>query len=138
LLLHLWKGLNGEDGKTKVAIIGSGNIGTDLMIKIMRLSKRAGNGRAGRHRPDSDGLKRAARMGVPITAEGIDGLVAMPEFADIGSCSTRPRRARTSATRTVLQRMASGGRPHPGGDRALTRSRRSTAMRTSMRPTSTW
>jgi acetaldehyde dehydrogenase len=33
--------------------------------------------------PESDGLKRAARMGVAVTAGGIDGLVAMPEFADI-------------------------------------------------------
>jgi acetaldehyde dehydrogenase len=33
--------------------------------------------------PDSDGLKRAQRLGVPTTAGGIDGLVAMPEFKDI-------------------------------------------------------
>ena len=71
-------------GKTKVAIIGSGNIGTDLMIKIMRLSERLEMGAFVGIDPESDGLKRAARMGVPITAEGIDGLLAMPEFADIG------------------------------------------------------
>lgn len=70
-------------GKTKVAIIGSGNIGTDLMIKIMRLSKVLEMGAFVGIDPESDGLKRAERMGVPITAEGIDGLVAMPEFADI-------------------------------------------------------
>ena len=70
--------------KTKVAIIGSGNIGTDLMIKIMRLSKVLEMGAFVGIDPESDGLKRAARMGVPITAGGIDGLVAMPEFADIG------------------------------------------------------
>lgn len=70
--------------KTKVAIIGSGNIGTDLMIKIMRLSQVLEMGAFVGIDPESDGLKRAARMGVPITAEGIDGLVAMPEFADIG------------------------------------------------------
>ena len=69
--------------KTKVAIIGSGNIGTDLMIKIMRLSKSLEMGAFVGIDPESDGLKRAARMGVPITAAGIDGLVAMPEFADI-------------------------------------------------------
>ena len=69
--------------KTKVAIIGSGNIGTDLMIKIMRLSDVLEMGAFVGIDPESDGLKRAARMGVPITAEGIDGLVAMPEFADI-------------------------------------------------------
>jgi acetaldehyde dehydrogenase len=33
--------------------------------------------------PASDGLARAARMGVPITAEGVDGLVKMPEWKDI-------------------------------------------------------
>ncbi len=33
--------------------------------------------------PDSDGLARAARFGVPITAEGVEGLVAMPGFDDI-------------------------------------------------------
>ncbi len=72
-----------ETKKTKVAIIGSGNIGTDLMIKIMRLSKTLEMGAFVGIDPESDGLKRAERMGVPITAEGIDGLVRMPEFADI-------------------------------------------------------
>ena len=70
-------------GKTKVAIIGSGNIGTDLMIKVMRLSDTLEMGAMVGIDPDSDGLKRASGMGVPITAGGIDGLVAMPGFADI-------------------------------------------------------
>jgi acetaldehyde dehydrogenase len=69
--------------KTKVAIIGSGNIGTDLMIKIMRLSTVLEMGAIVGIDPNSDGLQRAARLGVPITAGGIDGLVAMPEFAEI-------------------------------------------------------
>jgi len=69
--------------KTKVAIIGSGNIGSDLMIKIMRLSKVLEMGAFVGIDPQSDGLLRAGRMGVSITADGIDGLVAMPEFADI-------------------------------------------------------
>ena len=68
--------------KTKVAIIGSGNIGTDF--KIMRLSQVLEMGAFVGIDPESDGLKRAARMGVPITAGGIDGLVAMPEFKEIG------------------------------------------------------
>ncbi|GLI96662.1 acetaldehyde dehydrogenase (acetylating) [Sphingobium sp. BS19] len=69
--------------KIKVAIIGSGNIGTDLMIKVMRLSDVLEMGAFVGIDPESDGLKRAARMGVPVTAEGIDGLIALPEFADI-------------------------------------------------------
>jgi acetaldehyde dehydrogenase len=68
---------------TEVAIIGSGNIGTDLMIKVLRLSKTLRMGAFVGIDPASDGLQRAARMGVPITAGGIDGLVAMPGFADI-------------------------------------------------------
>ena len=71
-------------GKTKVAIIGSGNIGTDLMIKIMRLSDVLEMGALVGIDPESDGLKRASRMGIATTAEGLDGLVAMPEFRDIG------------------------------------------------------
>ena len=69
--------------KTKVAIIGSGNIGTDLMIKIMRLSETLEMGAFVGIDPESDGLKRAARLNVPITSDGIDGLIAMPEFANI-------------------------------------------------------
>lgn len=66
-----------------VAIIGSGNIGTDLMIKVLRLSKVLTMGAFVGIDAGSDGLQRAARLGVPITAEGIDGLVAMPGFDDI-------------------------------------------------------
>ena len=70
--------------KTKVAIIGSGNIGTDLMIKIMRLSETLEMGVMVGIDPASDGLARAKRMGVATTHEGIDGLIAMPEFKDVG------------------------------------------------------
>ena len=69
--------------KTKVAIIGSGNIGTDLMIKVIRLSDVLEVGALVGIDPQSDGLRRAARMGVATTADGIDGLLAMPEFAGI-------------------------------------------------------
>jgi acetaldehyde dehydrogenase len=69
--------------KTKVAIIGSGNIGTDLMIKIMRLSDTLEMAAFVGIDPESDGLKRAERLGVPVTAGGLDGLIALPGFADI-------------------------------------------------------
>ncbi|MFO1240598.1 MAG: acetaldehyde dehydrogenase (acetylating) [Sphingomonadaceae bacterium] len=68
---------------TKVAIIGSGNIGTDLMIKVMRLSDVLEMGVMVGIDPASDGLARARRMGVATTHEGIDGLMAMPEFEDV-------------------------------------------------------
>lgn len=69
--------------KTKVAIIGSGNIGTDLMIKIMRLSDTLEVAAFVGIDPESDGLRRAERLGVPVTAGGLDSLIALPGFADI-------------------------------------------------------
>ena len=69
--------------KVKAAIIGSGNIGTDLMIKVMRLSKVLEMGAMVGIDPASDGLARAARLGVSTTADGLEGLVAMPGFPDI-------------------------------------------------------
>ena len=69
--------------KTKVAIIGPGNIGTDLMIKVMRLSKTLEMVALVGIDAESDGLKRAARMGITAISDGIDGLIAMPAFADI-------------------------------------------------------
>ncbi len=69
--------------KKKAAIIGSGNIGTDLMIKIMRLSDTVEMGAMVGIDPTSDGLARADRLGVQTTSEGIDGLLAMPGFDDI-------------------------------------------------------
>jgi len=65
------------------AIIGSGNIGTDLLIKSRRASKSVNILAMVGIDPDSDGLARAERMGVATTSRGIDGLVAMEEFPDI-------------------------------------------------------
>lgn len=70
-------------GKAKVAIIGSGNIGTDLMIKVLRGGKHLEMGAMVGIDPDSDGLARAKRMGVQTTHEGVDGLMALPDFDDI-------------------------------------------------------
>ncbi|WP_431956901.1 acetaldehyde dehydrogenase (acetylating) [Nocardia lijiangensis] len=69
--------------RTKVAVIGSGNIGTDLMIKVLRLSDTLEMGAMVGIDPASDGLARAARLGVPTTADGVQGLIAMPDFAEI-------------------------------------------------------
>lgn len=67
----------------KVAIIGSGNIGTDLMIKVLRTSKQLEMGALVGIDPGSDGLALARRLGVPVTSDGIEGLVQMPGFDDI-------------------------------------------------------
>jgi acetaldehyde dehydrogenase len=69
--------------KTKVAIIGSGNIGTDLMIKVMRTSEHLEMGAMVGIDPGSDGLARAERFGVQTTHEGVEGLMALPDFDEI-------------------------------------------------------
>jgi acetaldehyde dehydrogenase len=70
-------------GKTGVAIIGSGNIATDLMMKVMQGSEILRVVAMVGIEAASDGLARAARLGVATTSDGVDGLIAMPEFADV-------------------------------------------------------
>jgi acetaldehyde dehydrogenase len=68
---------------TKVAIIGSGNIGTDLMIKIKRLSETLEVAALVGIDPDSDGLARARRLGIVGVDTGVEGLVALDGFDEI-------------------------------------------------------
>ncbi|MFO1260859.1 MAG: acetaldehyde dehydrogenase (acetylating) [Sphingomonadaceae bacterium] len=70
--------------KVKAAIIGSGNIGTDLMIKIMRTSDILEMGAMVGIDPSSDGLARAQRLGVATTHEGIEGLQKLDVWPEIG------------------------------------------------------
>ncbi len=70
--------------KVKAAIIGSGNIGTDLMIKIMRTSDVLEMGAMVGIDPSSDGLARAQRLGVATTHEGIEGLQKLDVWPEIG------------------------------------------------------
>lgn len=72
-----------DNAKISVAVIGSGNIGTDLMIKLMRHAKHLKMAAMVGIDPQSEGLARAARLNVATTDVGIDGLVAMPVFKDI-------------------------------------------------------
>ncbi|MBS4208317.1 acetaldehyde dehydrogenase (acetylating) [Bacillus sp. FJAT-50079] len=68
--------------KVKVAILGSGNIGTDLMLKlgrspILELTAVIGID------AQSDGLKKARELGYETIDSGIDGFLEKPELADI-------------------------------------------------------
>lgn len=69
--------------RLKAAIIGSGNIGTDLMIKILRHGKHLEMGAMVGIDSASDGLARAKRLDVATTADGVRGLADLPVFRDI-------------------------------------------------------
>ena len=69
--------------RTKVAILGSGNIGTDLMIKVLKTSDTLEVGAMIGIDPNSDGLARAKAKGIPTTDKGIDGAVDMKVWDDI-------------------------------------------------------
>jgi len=60
--------------KVKCALIGPGNIGTDLLAKLKRSAVLEPVWMVGID-PESDGLKRARAMGIKTTHEGVDGLV---------------------------------------------------------------
>ena len=60
--------------KIRCALIGPGNIGTDLLAKLMRSPVLEPVWMVGID-PTSDGLKKARELGLKTTAEGVDGLL---------------------------------------------------------------
>ena len=60
--------------KIKCALIGPGNIGTDLLAKLQRSAVLEPVWMVGID-PESDGLKRAREMGIKTTSDGVDGLI---------------------------------------------------------------
>lgn len=85
----------------EVAVIGSGNIGTDPMINVLRTSPRMELAALVGVDPASDGLARAARTGVLAVPNGVQGLMALPALDDIAldfdATSTRLRPMPTDA-----------------------------------------
>lgn len=68
--------------KLKIAIIGSGNIGTDLLIKVLRSPHLECGAFIGRNL-SSSGMTKALSLGVPVSAEGINYIVNNPNCCDI-------------------------------------------------------
>ncbi|MCZ8135043.1 MAG: acetaldehyde dehydrogenase (acetylating) [Porphyrobacter sp.] len=70
-------------GRVKAAIIGSGNIGTDLMMKMIKYPQNMELAAVVGIDPASEGLAMARAHGIATTHEGIEGLKALDCYKDI-------------------------------------------------------
>jgi acetaldehyde dehydrogenase len=70
-----------------VSILGSGQIGTDLLIKLSKLSEFKVSLISGR-RDDSPGLKIASKLNIPTSTEGIEGILRLNNLDVVIDCTS--------------------------------------------------
>jgi len=83
--------------KVKVAVIGPGNIGSDLMYKIFRSDVLEMGLMTGI--VESEGIKRAASMGVPTSTEGVDAVVRTPDIKIAFDATSAPAHVKINGPR---------------------------------------
>ena len=69
-------------GKVKVAILGTGNIGADLLVKVLRSKLLEAGAFVGRNL-GSQGIFRAQSLNVPVSADGIEYIIKNPDCCSI-------------------------------------------------------
>jgi acetaldehyde dehydrogenase len=68
--------------RLKVAILGTGNIGTDLLLKVLRSPVLECRLFAGRNL-SSPGMTKASLLNVPVSAKGLDGIIELKKEVDL-------------------------------------------------------
>ena len=92
--------VNGNNGRIKVAIVGSGNIGTDLMYKLLKDPGHMELKMVAGIVPESEGLRRARELGIETTHEGIGPVLEDPEIKIVFDATSAKAHVRHGACRT--------------------------------------